>query len=35
MNEKEDTALWKDDWDDEDAVDDFTQQLRQQIEGNK
>lgn len=29
--ETEDNQLWKDDWDDDDAVDDFTQQLRAQI----
>jgi broad specificity phosphatase PhoE len=30
--ETEDNQLWKDDWDDDDAVDDFTEQLRAQIQ---
>jgi len=32
VTEAEDNQLWKDDWDDDDAVDDFTQQLRAQIQ---
>eukprot|EP00607_Mallomonas_marina_P009468 CAMPEP_0182420422 /NCGR_PEP_ID=MMETSP1167-20130531/5216_1 /TAXON_ID=2988 /ORGANISM="Mallomonas Sp, Strain CCMP3275" /LENGTH=69 /DNA_ID=CAMNT_0024596349 /DNA_START=117 /DNA_END=326 /DNA_ORIENTATION=- len=28
----EDSQLWQDNWDDDDTNDDFTQQLRQQIE---
>ena len=32
VEETESNQLWKDDWDDDDAVDDFTQQLRTQIQ---
>lgn len=30
----EDKQLWQDDWDDDDVNDEFTQQLREQIENN-
>lgn len=31
VNEADDAALWKDNWDDDDGKDDFVDQLKQQI----
>jgi hypothetical protein len=31
VNEADDNALWKDNWDDDDGKDDFVDQLKEQI----
>ena len=34
VNEAEDNALWRDNWDDDESKDDFIDQLKQQIADN-